>query len=383
MKKMKDEMTSMERVETTLRFEEPDRVPIFFPLLPTGLLSAEDSLRIGKDWEKIVEINDFLIEKYGVDITHIHSHQFTLPEVLGLKLKYRPDFLPCHGEIFWPDNYVLDMAVDPMNPDTLQALIDRIDFTDWLNSPIITTKLKAIKVLKEKYPDIPLMGEVEDPLSLFSCLVGVSRSTVAAVNSPMHFFQFYEMVMPYLLELVKLQVEAGADIIFTLPIFFGSSIADKNIRDSMLETLKPAIVDTTTRFKEAGAKYIMSHICMQSIYLLDLLEEIGSSWNIDIMWIAESTDYGTAKRMANGAITITGGPHSMRHFLHGTPRQMEQATKYIIGQAAPGGGFILSPADESPPATPQINNDTFINAAKRWGRYPIAIELQRTSLWDL
>ena len=380
---MKNEMTSMERVETTLRFEEPDRVPIFFPLLPLKLLKAKDSLRIGKDWKKMVEMNDFVIEKYGVDVAHAHSHQFPLTEVLGLKIKYRPDFLPCHGEIFWPDNYVLDMAVDPMNPDTLQALVDRIDFKGWLDSPAITTRLKVIKTLKKKYPDIPVMGEVDDPMSLFGSLVGVSRANAAIVNSPMPFLQFFEMAMPHLSELVTLQVEAGADIIFTLPLFFGSSIADKNIRDTILETLKPAVIETTTQFKEAGAKYIMSHICMESIYLLDLLEEMGNSWNIDIMWIAESADYGAAKRMANGAITITGGPHSMRHFLHGTPRQIEQAVKYIIGQAAPGGGFILSPADESPYHTPKINNDTFINAAKKWGKYPIPIELQRTSPWDL
>ncbi len=380
---MKDEMTSMERVETTLRFEEPDRVPIFFPLMPLDLLTPEDSLRLGKDWKKIVEVNDFVVKKYGVDLVHVHSHQFTFGEALGLKIKYRPDFLPCHGEIFWPDKYVCDMAVDPMYPDTLEALIDQIEFTDWLEFPTITTKLKCIKVLKEKYPDIPLMGEVDDPITLMAILVGVSRFAYAITSAPMLFLKFSAMVMPHLIELVKMQVEAGADLIFSIPTLFGASIADKKIRDRMIKTQKPVIIDTTTKFKKAGAKYIMSHICMESIYLLDLLEEFGKTWGIDIMWLAESADYGTAKRMANGAMTITGGPHSMKHFLRGTPRAMEQAVKYIIGQAAPGGGFILSPADEVPMATPQINNDTFINTGKKWGTYPIPMELSRTSLWDL
>lgn len=376
-------MTSFERVEATLRFEEPDRVPFFFPLLPLNLVSAEDSLRIGKDWKKLVDINDFAVKNYGVDIVHVHSHQFTFAEALGLKIKYRPDFLPCHGEIFWPDKYVLDMAVDPMNPDTLQTLIDQIEFKDWLEFPTIATKLKALKVLKDKYPDIPLMGEVDDPITLLACLVGVSRFAVAITNSPIHFLKFSKRVIPHLLELVKMEVEAGADMIFTVPTLFGASIADKKIRNRMINTLKPIIIETTTNYKKAGAKYIISHICMNSIYLIDLLEEFGKSWNIDIMWVAESADYGTAKRMANGAITITGGPHSMRHFLRGTPRQIEQAVKYIIGQAAPGGGFILSPADEAPPATPQKNVDAFIKAAKKWSTYPIPDELSRTSLWDL
>ncbi|MHA1149409.1 MAG: hypothetical protein ACTSR8_14325 [Promethearchaeota archaeon] len=52
--------------------------------------------------------------------------------------------------------------------------------------------------------------------------------------------------------------------------------------------------------------------------------------------------------------------------------------KYIIGQAAPGGGFILSPADEALPATPKANIDAFIKAAKKWSSYPIPIELTRT-----
>ena len=113
-------MNSIERVETALRFEEPDRVPIFFPLLPLNVISREDSLRIGKDWKKIVEINDVVVKKYGVDVVHVHSHQFTFAEALGLKIKYRPDFLPVHGEICWPNNYVLNTEVDPMNPDTLK-----------------------------------------------------------------------------------------------------------------------------------------------------------------------------------------------------------------------------------------------------------------------
>ena len=303
---MKDEMTSMERLETTLRFEEPDRVPIFFPLLPTNLLSKEDSLKFGKDWKKLVEINDFVIKKYGVDCVHIHSHQFTFSEALGLKIKYRPDFNPIHGEIYWPDNYVLDMAVDPMNPASFQDFIDRIDFTDWLEFPTITAKLKAIEVLREKYPDIPLMGEVDDPFTLLACLIGISRFTVAITKSPDLFLKVSEMVLPHLVELVKLEVEAGIDILFSVPTLFGASIADVAIRNRVIQTLKPVLIDATKQYKKAGAKYIMSHFCMNSIYLIDLLEEIGNSFNIDIMWIAESADYGVAKKMANGAITITG-----------------------------------------------------------------------------
>ncbi|MHA1783933.1 MAG: uroporphyrinogen decarboxylase family protein [Candidatus Helarchaeota archaeon] len=380
---MREEMNSIERVETALRFEEPDRVPIFFPLLPLNVISREDSLRIGKDWKKIVEINDVVVKKYGVDVVHVHSHQFTFAEALGLKIKYRPDFLPVHGEICWPNNYVLNTEVDPMNPDTLKELINGIDFTNWLEFPTIETKIKAIKALKEKYPNIPLMGEVDDPTTLLACLVGVSRFAVAATKSPMLLMKFSKKVLPHLSELVKIQVEAGIDLLFTIPTFFGAAIADTSFRDRMIEMFKPILIETTTKYKKAGAKYIMSHFCMNSIYLIDLLEEIGNSFNVDIMWIAESADYGVAKKMANGAITITGGPHSMKHFLCGSPSQMEQVVKYIIGRAAPGGGFILSPADESPPATPQINIETFIKAAKKWGKYPIPRELTRTNLWDL
>lgn len=380
---MKEEMTPMERVEATLRFEEPDRVPIFLPFFPMEIISPEDLLILGKDWKKIVEMNDFVIDRYEVDMVHIHSHQFTFAEALGLKLQYRPDFLPTHGEIYWPDSYVLGMSVDPSKPETMQELVERVDFSKMLEFPTITTKLKSIEVLKKKYPDIPLMGEVDDPFTLLSCLVGVSRFTAALINDPMTVFAFAERALPYLSELVQLQIEAGVDILFTIPVLFGASIADVKVRNNLMVLMGPVLKRAVSEFKEAGAKYIMSHICTNSIYLLDMLEEFGESYDIDIMWVAESADYGVAKRMANGKITITGGPHSMQTFLCGSPRDVEQSVKHTIGQAAPGGGFILSPADGIPEESPQENVDAFVHAAKKWGEYPIPVELQRTCIWDL
>jgi hypothetical protein len=70
---MKEEMTPMERVEATLRFEEPDRVPIFLPFFPVEMISPEDLLNLGKDWKKIVEMNDYVIDRYAVCRTSLRK----------------------------------------------------------------------------------------------------------------------------------------------------------------------------------------------------------------------------------------------------------------------------------------------------------------------
>jgi len=55
--------------------------------------------------------------------------------------------------------------------------------------------------------------------------------------------------------------------------------------------------------------------------------------------------------------------------LRGTPKQVEEASRRAIDDAAAGGGFILSTGDQCGRDTPDENILAMIQTARTYGRY--------------
>ena len=93
---------------------------------------------------------------------------------------------------------------------------------------------------------------------------------------------------------------------------------------------------------------------------------------IDAVHIGPETDIGFAKKEIGEKVTLIGNVDPVDVLLRGTPEQVEEACRSDIMKAAPGGGFILSTGGGPPRAvTPEANIRAMINAAKKYGRYPI------------
>jgi uroporphyrinogen decarboxylase len=56
-----------------------------------------------------------------------------------------------------------------------------------------------------------------------------------------------------------------------------------------------------------------------------------------------------------------------------TPAQIEEAVKETIRVASPGGGHILATDHSFHKGVPIENVKAFLEAGKKWGRYPITI----------
>jgi hypothetical protein len=82
-------------------------------------------------------------------------------------------------------------------------------------------------------------------------------------------------------------------------------------------------------------------------------------------------DLGRAKRLYGQRIALKGNVDPMRVLLHGAPADVEREVKRCIESAAAGGGYILGTADSTVMGTPFENIHAFVEAGRKYGRYPL------------
>jgi len=82
-------------------------------------------------------------------------------------------------------------------------------------------------------------------------------------------------------------------------------------------------------------------------------------------------DLAETKRRVGDRCCLMGGVDNRGPFIEGTAEEMEETVIETLRIMAPGGGYILSPAGMIFPQGKEENLLAFIEAGRRWGRYPL------------
>ncbi len=82
-------------------------------------------------------------------------------------------------------------------------------------------------------------------------------------------------------------------------------------------------------------------------------------------------DLAALKRRYGRQIALKGNVDPIAVLLEGTPGDVDEAVRRCIAAAAPGGGYILGTADSTVVGTPLENIHAFVEAGRRYGRYPL------------
>lgn len=82
-------------------------------------------------------------------------------------------------------------------------------------------------------------------------------------------------------------------------------------------------------------------------------------------------DLAELKRLCAGRIALKGNVDPVEVLLKGTPEDVERAVRHCIEAAAEGGGYVLGTADSTVVGTPFENIHAFVEAGKKYGRYPL------------
>ncbi|MBD3253488.1 MAG: hypothetical protein GF383_00265 [Candidatus Lokiarchaeota archaeon] len=351
---LKQEMTSYERVITSLNHKEPDRVP-FMPFAQT--FSAKFA---GIPFSEYVSKAEVMArgqltayKAFGWDALCFSSDVGIYAGALGAKIEFPKDDVPriaepvlSHGKLY-EDFKQLDM-VDPMNAGRL------------------TESIRAIELAKKEVGDeVPIIGWLEAPFQGTALLGGGDPFLIFYVlDHPDEFREILDWYADWAIEISKAMYEAGADIIgagetagyFMSPDFFKKFVLEPE------KKLCSAI-------KKMGM-YPLVHCCGYVPQCVPFVKEtnpggaIQFDYQVDLKW---------AKELLKDEVTIMGNLNYNK-LMNATAQQVYEDCARHIRIAAKGGGYWLAFGCEIPRDMPPSNIQALLRAAKVAGKYPIQVE---------
>ncbi len=386
---MPAEMTSRERLLTTIRHEEPDRVPNS-PRIWAWMIEYLG----GMSWLDEIRMH----EEFGVDIlTDIH---------LGV-----PDYIynPLAGDYRELPDVKVDMKIDG-TPET-RIEIERTVHTPAGNlheivlyarpggfagvSPTVERSEHMLKkpddLAKLKYllPD-PAYARPLNVRERIKCLdgrglvtvrpgwgvdhlmcdsMGVSNIMIALYDNREMVEAALELFHSYYLKLLRHCLEEGAEVIFDS--WYNFSLSTGWPPQIWRELFKPRIKQNIDLIHEYGA----IHHFYDDGNIMPILDDLGEL-GVDILATlcpppVGDVDLAEVKRRIGDRVCIRGNVDLLYVIMKGTPETIREKVRETIEIAAPGGGFILSTSDSIREGTPYENVKAYFDAGREFGAYPI------------
>ena len=343
----KPEMTSMERVLTTLSHKEPDRVPLF--LLATMHGAKELGLTIKEYFSKadnVVEGQLRMRKKYKNDCIYSFFYAPIEIEAFGGDVIYSEDGPPNSAEPFIKNFNQIKELQSPKIKE----------------SKVLNKVLDATEKLKKSVKDeVPIIGVVMSPFSLPVMQLGFDK-----YFELMYFYKdFFDRLMlinkEFCVNWANAQLEAGATAICYFDPVSSSTIIP---REKYIDTGFPIAKNTIGKINGPTATHFASGSC---ISIIDDVAKTGTA----VIGVSSLEDISILKEKCKNKLTVLGNLNGveMRRW---TTTEAEEIVKQTINKAAPGGGFIL--ADNHGEIPFQVTEDTLMaisNAVNKYGHYPL------------
>ncbi len=340
-------MTSLQRVLTTLGHNEPDRVPFF--LLVTMHGARELGLSIKEYFsraEYVAEGQLRLREKYHHDCLYNLFYAPIEIEAFGGEVIFVED---------GPANSGMPIITKP--DDILSLKVPEVKETACLMKV-----LNATRMLKDKTSDdAPIIGVVISPFSLPVMQMGFDKYIDLMYGNPTLFQRLMDINEEFCIEWANAQLEAGATAITYFDPLSSPTITTREMFLKYgLETAKRTI----SQIKGPNGIHLASG---RSLPIIDDIAEIGTG----IIGVSVMEDLASVKKACRGKLTVLGNLNGieMRRW---TPEQAEAVVKDAIAKAGPGGGYILSDNHgEIPYQVPDEILHAISDAVHKWGKYPL------------
>jgi uroporphyrinogen decarboxylase len=345
----KPEMTSLQRVLTTLGHQEPDRVPLFL------LLTMHGAKELGMSIQEYFSRAEYVVEgqlrmrkKFQNDCLYSFFYASLELEAFGGRTIYRDDGPPNADEpvIRKPEDILTLEIPDPKSSAPLQKV------------------LETIRQLKSRVGDeAPIIGVVMAPYSLPVMQMGFEGYFDLMYERPDLFKRLMTINETFCVEWANAQVEAGATAICYFDPVSSATIVT---REQYLAVGFEIAKRTLAKIKAPTATHFASGRC------LPIIKDVAQTGTA-IIGVSTDEDLAVLKQAAGG-LSLLGNLNAveMRRW---TLAQAEMEVKKAIAKGGPGGGFILSDNHgEIPFQIPEDILLTISEAARTWGRYPLRIE---------
>ena len=345
------QMNSVERVQAAVELRVPDRVPVdLHNFLPAARATGMPFSEVFGDGDALAEAMLLAWREFGHDMILLENGTGCNAEACGGHVTYRDDGAPV------ADEPILERLEDVSNlrvPDPEKAFPMR-------------EILRATRILADEIGDRAWIVARADqgPFDLASQLVGIENLMIAIamgesdlVNGLLEFCR--QVTTRYALALVE---AGGRSTSIGEPLSGPGLISPADYRRYAWVHQKRLADD----LREQGL-ILANHICGDTIPIIEDFVATGAQ----ILEIDHRTDMVRAKDAARHRACLLG-PIDTTLLATGTPTEVEEACRETIEIMAPDSGFILGPGCAMGPETAPDNIHALVEAAARYGRYPIS-----------
>jgi len=375
------QMTGRQRILTTIRHEQPDRVPVA-PRVSAWMIDHYGDASLQKQLEKLPTTTPMLVLGDGTpNYIVTYPDEYALPEVKVEQKRYPDNEYTVVERTFHtpagalsdvtripPSGREYGVSPNPIKTEHLVKSRDDLDALRYTLAPVNTD----LEFIREALQAIGERGVVMPCIR--SALDHQAGDARAMADLMMDYYDdpefFHELVGIYherSLALIRACLEAGAELIFGSWYYTSVSAG-----------WSPAI------FQEVFIPLIREHVELTHSYdaYYDLYDdgklsqtmEMIADTGIDVLETCTPPPVGDfdlayAKQSIGDKTTIKGYVDLLYVVKHGTPELVEETVREAMRIAKPGGGFIIGSSDSFREGTPYENIVTYFDACERYGVY--------------
>lgn len=331
-------LTQKERLIAATHHQPVDRTPC---ICPGGMMNMM--------FEEIMRKSDCLWPEAHTDAEKMAGLALALNEAGGFENYGVPFCMTVEAEAMGAKVDMGSLLVEPHVVESpLQSLedIDKLQPLD-INKGRVKVVIDAIKILKAKNNDVPIVGNITGPVSTAGTLVDMSVLLKEYRKKPEISHKFMTRVTEEIIKYAKAEVEAGADMIcISEPSGTGEILGPKFFREYSIKYVN-MILDAV----DVPVKLV--HICgnLRSVY--DIIPEFHSdAFSFDaIVPVAEIKPHIPEKAVVGNINT------------HAIGTQQPEKIRGLVRFAKSKGVDVVAPACGLPTTTPLANVQAMVKAA--------------------
>lgn len=331
-------LTQKERLIAATHHQPVDRPPC---ICPGGMMNMM--------FEEIMNMSDCLWPEAHSDAKKMAGLAFALNEAGGFENYGVPFCMTVEAEAMGAKVNMGSLLVEPHVVDSPLASLadyDQLQSLD-INQGRVKVVIDAIKILKAKNTDVPIVGNITGPVSTAGTLVDMSILLKEYRKKPEIAHKFMTRVTEEIIKYAKAQVEAGADMIcISEPSGTGEILGPKFFREYTIKYVNMVLDAVDVPVK-------LVHICgnLRSVY--DIIPEFHSDgFSFDaIVPVAEIKPHIPNKAVVGNINT------------HAIGTQMPDRVRGLVRFARSKGVDVVAPACGLPTTTPLANVQAMVKAA--------------------
>lgn len=372
-------MSSRERITRAFNHQEPDRVPIDFGSRGSGLgLLVYDEFKreLGVDSKTeildkrlgLAVIDEKILNRFNVDTRYVY---------MRASANWDPRANPQE------DTFVDEWGATLKRPQG-GFYYDHVEF------PIKEATTEAIN--RHKWPDPSdksrVQGAAEEAKRYYdqgyavgTYLKGIWETTwiVRGIENCMTDMflnkDFYHHLLDKVAEVLIGELSLFLDEVGPYLSFvcvtedLGTQLNLMISPQAYMEFIQPRSRQLFEAIKKKSNAKVAQHSCGAIFPLIPELIKSGIEMLNPIQVSARGMDTKLLKSEYGRDIIFWGGIDSQKTLISATPHEVEEETKRVIGDLAPGGGYLIAPTHDIQNFTPPANIIAFYEAANKYGWY--------------